>query len=438
MRFHVMTAHAPLEGVVRVPGDKSISHRAVLFAALAQGTSQLSGVLDSADVRSTIAAVSALGARVELSAQPDGSLAGSITGWGERGPVTPAAPVDCGNSGTTVRLLMGVLAGWPGLAVTLTGDESLSRRPMRRVTEPLSAMGAVFEDTDGHVPVTVTGADLAPVAYATPVPSAQVKTAVLLAGLRAPGRTTVSESAPSRDHTERMLPAFDVAVGRDERALSAWVDGPVVPRAADVAVPADPSSAAFLACAAAIVPGSRVTLSDLALNPTRTGFLEVLKRMGVPVEFTTASGQFAEESADVTVSFAPDLSATLVEAHEVPSLIDEIPVLAVVAARAAGTTRFEGVGELRVKESDRLEAVRAGLAAVGVAVRVDGDALEVDGPAELRGAALDSLGDHRLAMAWAIAGLVLEPGQVLEIDRFDAVEVSYPGFAHDLESVGAR
>lgn len=429
-------ARGPLRGSIRVPGDKSLSHRAVLFAAMAEGTSRLEGVLDSADVRATIGAVQALGASCVLALQPDGSWAGSVTGWGAGGPVSPEGPVDCGNSGTTARLLMGVLAGWP-VRVTLVGDESLSRRPMRRVTGPLSAMGAHFETTDaGTLPVSITGAEeLRPYSYASPVASAQVKTAVILAGLRARGGVRVTEPAASRDHTERMLPAFGIALKVDAAAHAVTLCGPQVPQACDVSVPADPSSGAFMVAAALLVPASEVVLTGVSLNPTRTGFLEVLRRMGAPVSVSDATDLGAEPVGTITVRHTDRLSATTVTAEETPSLVDEVPVLALVASQARGTTRFEGIGELRVKESDRLAAVHEGLAALGVSVRSGGDWLEVDGPAQLRGATLDSLGDHRLAMCWALAGLVSADG--VEVVRFDAIDVSYPSFVDDLKLLGA-
>jgi 3-phosphoshikimate 1-carboxyvinyltransferase len=429
MIFHAEPAAGPLCGRVRVPGDKSISHRAVLFAAMAEGTSRLTGVLDSADVRSTLAAVAALGAAVEVIVERPEGLDLSVDGWGARGPRPPAGPIDCGNSGTTCRLLMGVLAPWP-VRVTLTGDASLSRRPMKRVTDPLTAMGATFETTEGHLPVTVSGAPLRALHYEMPVASAQVKTAVLLAGLFARGVTTVVEPAPSRDHTERLLPAFGIGVGRDAEAGTCWVDGSGQMRASDVAVPADPSSAAFLVGAAVIVPDSEVSLPDVALNPTRSGFVRVLQRMGAGVSVTVAHATGAEPAGTITARSGPTLRPTVVPAFEAPSLIDEMPLLAVVATQAIGVTRFEGVGELRVKESDRLAAIVDGLTALGARARATGDTLEVEGPAALHGARLSSLGDHRLAMAWAVAGLIAS--SPVEIDAWEAVDVSYPHFARDV------
>jgi 3-phosphoshikimate 1-carboxyvinyltransferase len=437
MLHHARVSTGPLTGRLRVPGDKSISHRAVLFAAMAEGTSELTGVLDSADVRSTLGAVETLGAQVTHERAGDDSLSASVTGWGSAGPVSPISPVECGNSGTTARLLMGALAGWPVVA-TLVGDESLSRRPMARVIDPLSAMGAEFTSREGCLPVTVQGAvSPVPLDYDSPVASAQVKTAVLLAGLRADGRTVVREPAPSRDHTELMLPHFGVAVGRDEATNAAWVQGPAALSATDVAVPADPSSAAFLVVAALIVPGSAITLDDVALNPTRTGFLRVLHRMGADIDVDVHEGAGAELTGTIVVRHTPALTATVVTVEEIPSLVDEVPILAVAAARAAGVTRFEGVGELRVKESDRLEAIRSALEAMGVDVSVDGDTLEITGrpDAPLASARVDSLGDHRLAMAWSVAGLVSD--DEVEVERFEAVDVSYPGFRDALLLLGA-
>lgn len=428
MRYHVRPTASPLIGSVRVPGDKSISHRAVLFSAMAEGTSRITGVLDSADVRSTIAAVSALGAVVEVVAEDADGLTLLVHGWGSDGPVEPVGPIDCGNSGTTIRLLLGVLAGW-GIHAVLTGDESLSRRPMRRVTSPLAEMGGRFETAEGGVaPVGISGSALAPANFDLPVASAQVKTALLLAGLRAAGTTRVCEPAPSRDHTERMLPGFGVPVTRD--GLCASVTGPVVPVASDVTVPADPSSAAFLVGAALLVPGSEVTLPAVSLNPTRIGFLRVLTRMGADVDVSQGDDVCGEPTGTLRVRFTESLTATTIPAEEVPSLIDEVPLLAIVATAAVGTTRFEGVGELRVKESDRLAAIADGINALhGGAVATE-DTLAITGGHPLTGASLDSLGDHRLAMAFAVAGLVAN-GETI-IDRFESVDVSYPGFSGDL------
>lgn len=434
MRRAVRPAGRPLSGSVAMPGDKSISHRAVLFAAMARGTSSHTGVLDSEDVRATVTAVRALGAGVDVRPEGPGRMTVTISGWGAEGPREPDGPIDCGNSGSTARMLLGVVAGWP-IEVTLTGDDSLTRRPMQRVTVPLTAMGAEFEGpAEGTLPIRVSGGPLHAMAHESAVASAQVKTALLVAGMRAEGRTTVREPALSRDHTERLLPAFGVPVGRADDGLSCWVEGPVVPRASGVAVPGDPSSSAFAVVAALIVPGSDVTVTGVSLNPTRTGYLRVLERMGADVRVTVRGETGAESVGDIRARRSP-LRSTLIPAHEVPSLIDEIPILAVAAARAEGTTRFEGVRELRVKESDRLTAVAEGLGALGATVRAGDEWLEVEGPGRFGPADLDPHGDHRLAMAYAVAALA-GTGEV-RIERFESVSVSYPRFADDLSALGA-
>jgi len=419
----------PLRGTLRVPGDKSLSHRAVLLAAMARGTSRLEALLDSDDVRSSIGAVRALGAGVRILHEGDGLIDAEVTGWADAGPTPPDGPIDCGNSGTTTRLLMGVLATLPGSA-TLVGDASLSRRPMRRVTEPLTAMGVGLASAPGGtLPVTVTGSpDLHPVDWTTSVASAQVKTAILLAGLQAHGRTTVHEPAASRDHTERMLPGFGVPV--EVRGTAVSVEGPVVPTACDVRVPGDPSSAAFLLGAAAVCPGSCVTTQGVSLNPTRTGFLEVLRRMGASVSIGEGAGVGREPVGDITVRGDGRLHAVRVVASEVPSLVDEVPLLALVATFADGVTCFEQVGELRVKESDRLQAIIDGLGALGCRAWAEGDDLFVEGGAPTRDATLCAAGDHRLAMCWALAGTC--GGVRVTVEDIGCVSVSYPGFLADL------
>ncbi|MHB1135483.1 MAG: 3-phosphoshikimate 1-carboxyvinyltransferase [Coriobacteriia bacterium] len=421
-------AEAGVVGELRLPTDKSISHRAVLLAAMAEGESFLIGVLDSADVRTTIDAVRALGATVETEHADARGLRLKITGWGAPGPVQPAAPIDCGNSGTTTRLLAGVLAGWP-LDVTLTGDDSLSTRPMERVAAPLREMGADIDTSDaGTLPMRIRGGALAAIDYHSPVASAQVKSAVLLAGVRATGVTSVSEPGASRDHTERMLPTFGVQVEVD--GLRVAVTGPAALTATQVIVPADPSSAAFSTAAATLLPRSKVLLPNVSLNPGRIGFFGVLKEMGAKVTLKELPPMGNEPVGSIVAQSASGLKGVTVSADAVPALIDEIPVLALVATQAAGTTRFEGAGELRVKESDRLEAVRAGLEALGATVAVGDDWLEVEGPTALAGTTLRSEGDHRLAMTWAIAALIAT-GET-HIEGFEAVDISYPAFQADL------
>lgn len=414
----------PLKGVFAVPGDKSISHRAVLLAAMAHGESTLSGVLESQDVRSTVGVVEALGARVALSpSTPPGTLAGTVTGWAASGPDRPAQPLDCGNSGTTARLLMGVLAG-SGVEATIVGDASLEARPMRRVVDPLTRMGGHLEATAaGTLPVTVhPSRPLIAGAYELPVASAQVKSAILLAGLSAQGVTSVTEPSPSRDHTERMLPLFGVDVSRIGTTCS--VEGPAALGATEVFVPGDPSSAAFIAVAAALIEGSDVTVQGVSLNPTRIGFVEAMRSMGADVE-TIEKGGSSEPWGDIRIRHDARLTGCVVEPALVPSLIDEIPILALLATAASGPTRFRDVAELRVKESDRLAAIVAGIRALGGEAREEGDDLVVEGRPITRGVTLDPLGDHRLAMTWGVAGMLIDGVGVIEPG---CVDVSFPGF----------
>jgi 3-phosphoshikimate 1-carboxyvinyltransferase len=421
----------PLKGSVQVPGDKSLSHRVALFSALAAGTSQVRGLLDSLDVRSTLAAIQALGATVALE-KTGSTLAGTITGWGLQGPRQPVAPLDCGNSGTTTRLLLGLLAGCP-LAVTLTGDASLSKRPMKRVTAPLSSMGAQFSP-QGSLPLTVRGSsELNAIRYASPVASAQVKSAVLLAGLSARGTTTVTEPHKSRDHTELLLPAYGVTV--ETEGLTVSISGGQRLNAFDCAVPGDPSSAAFLLVAAALTPGSAVAVTGVSLNPTRIGFVSVLQRMGaqIAVERYTDKSLGAEPVGSLAVSYTAELAATVVEAHEIPALIDELPILALLATAARGNTVFREVGELRVKESDRLAAIIEGLSALGCSAWASGDDLHVSYGPPQRGGALDAHDDHRLAMTWVVAARAF--GLALQVEGLESISVSYPDFLHDMESL---
>lgn len=423
---------APMRGSTHVPGDKSISHRAVLFSAMAEGTSRVSGVLDSADVRSSIGAVRALGAQVSLEKQPDGSLAGGVTGWGAAGPSQPEGPIDCGNSGTTVRLLMGILAPWP-IRATLTGDASLQKRPMRRITAPLMKMGAHFEPAgQEHLPITVVGGGLHPITYDAPMASAQLKTAVLLAGMYANGTTTLNEPAPSRNHTELMLPEYGVATTAGERTAS--VTGPAQPQASEVLVPGDPSSAAFLVCAAVMCPGSTIQVENVSLNTARIGFTRTLERMGAEVSVSRTGAAGKEPYGIIEACYTPHLRGCEVPAEKIAGIIDEIPVLALVAAHAHGVTVFRQVNELRVKETDRLAAIIDGLAKLGVDAWCEGDDLYIEGQPDLavpEGLQFDSLGDHRLAMTWSLVGLT---GKMpVSIKNFEAVGVSYPGFLTDIE-----
>lgn len=423
----------PLSGAVRVPGDKSISHRSVLFSAMAEGTSHVSGVLDSADVRSSIGAVRALGAEVNLEKRPDGSLAGDIRGWGGLGPSQPEGAIDCGNSGTTVRLLMGVLAPWD-ITVELTGDDSLRRRPMRRIAAPLELMGARFAPEGATtLPLSITGTrGLAAISYDSPVASAQLKTAILLAGIFAAGTTSVHEPAPSRNHTELMLPGFGVDV--EAAPGEASVAGGQSLHACDVDVPGDPSSAAFMACAAALRPDSAIDIENVSLNEARIGFARVLERMGADITLKPTGSAGEEPCGTISVSYVEHLRSCEVVGHEIASLVDEIPVLALVAAHAEGTTVFHEVGELRVKETDRLAAILEGLSKLGVRAWAEGDDLHIEGKPGFvapEGLVFDSLGDHRLAMTWSLVGFT--GAHPVSIRDFEAVRVSYPGFRADIE-----
>ena len=423
----------PLSGAVRVPGDKSISHRSVLFSAMAEGTSHVSGVLDSADVRSSIGAVRALGAEVNLEKQPDGSLAGDIRGWGGLGPSQPEGAIDCGNSGTTVRLLMGVLAPWD-ITVELTGDDSLRRRPMRRIAAPLELMGARFAPEGATtLPLSITGTrGLAAISYDSPVASAQLKTAILLAGIFASGTTSVHEPALSRNHTELMLPGFGVDV--EAAPGEASVAGGQSLHACDVDVPGDPSSAAFMACAAALRPDSAIDIENVSLNEARIGFARVLERMGADITLKPMGSAGEEPCGTISVSYVEHLRSCEVVGREIASLVDEIPVLALVAAHAEGTTVFHEVGELRVKETDRLAAILEGLSKLGVRAWAEGDDLHIEGKPGLvapEGLVFDSLGDHRLAMTWSLVGFT--GAHPVSIHDFEAVRVSYPGFRADIE-----
>lgn len=423
----------PLRGTVAVPGDKSISHRAVLFAAMAEGVSRLSGVLDSGDVRSSLEAVAKLGAKVSLEKQPDDSLAGGIEGWGARGPRQPEGPIDCGNSGTTARLLMGVLAPWD-IKVELTGDESLKRRPMRRIIAPLMKMGVRFQPEGREtLPVTLMGnPHLHAIDYQAPMASAQLKTAVLLAGLAAEGTTTLVEPMPSRNHTELMLPEFGAQTTAAH--CTASVSGPTVLQACEVHVPGDPSSAAFLLCAALLKPGSSIQVENVSLGSARVGFLRVLESMGAKVNMHTEGVAGKEPFGTLSAAYTPLLHGCRVQADEIASLIDEIPVLALVAAHAQGVTCFDKVSELRSKESNRLASIVEGLTLMGIDAWVEGDTLYIEGQPGFElpeGLTFDSYNDHRLAMTWALAGFC--KNTPISVKGFGSVSVSYPTFVSDME-----
>ena len=429
-------AASPLTGRVAVPGDKSISHRVALFALLADGPCRAAGWLASADTLASLAAVRTLGAVVER----DGDRV-SITPPAQR-PTTDM-DIDCGNSGTTCRLLCGLLAGWlpAGVAAVLHGDASLSGRPMNRVVDPLRAMGARidFLGEPGRLPLRVTGSALTARHHDLPVPSAQVKSALLLAGLHATGTTTISGGGGSRDHTELLLQTMGVSCAPAGSGAELAISGGAVPRSFDVTVPGDPSTAAFFQVAAALVPGSDLVTTGLSLNPTRIGALRVLRQAGARVTIERPHGPpGGEPLGDVRVQHGV-LRPFTIAAPDVPALVDEIPVLAVLACGAAGETLITGAAELRVKESDRLAIMTDNLRRLGADVTELADGLRITGPAPLRGGTSDlplrlvTAGDHRIAMAMAIASLLASGDSTL--DDFDCVAVSFPQFFGTLHGI---
>jgi len=434
MASHTFNSSDPLTGRLRVPGDKSISHRALMFAGLAVGESRISGLLEGEDVLATAAAMRQLGAQIER--QDDGTWV--VHGAGLGSLVEPRTALDMGNSGTSTRLMMGLLASH-AITTTFVGDASLSGRPMNRVIEPLSQMGASFEaSSGGTLPCMVHGAFPAvPITYRLPVASAQVKSAVLLAGLNTPGITTVIEPVATRDHTERMLTGFGakLEIGEDsgERIIS--IHGEAELTAMDVVVPGDPSSAAFFLVAASIVPGSDLVIENVGLNPTRAGIVTVLKQMGADIEELNAREVGGEPVADLRVRHAP-LTGIEVDPAIVPSMVDEFPVLFVAAAFAEGTTVCTGLEELRVKESDRIAVMAAALTAAGARVEEQEDGLTIHGTGgePLQGtsdARVKTHLDHRIAMSMAVAGLTSKDG--VEVDDTAPIATSFPTFMPMLE-----
>jgi 3-phosphoshikimate 1-carboxyvinyltransferase len=422
-----------LVGHIAVPGDKSISHRAVLVGALCEGETHVLGFGTSADTLSTVNAVRALGVTVDE--RGDDELV--VHGVGLRG-LSPSGPsnghVDCGNAGTLMRLLTGVLAGQRG-HFELTGDASLSQRPMGRIAEPLRRMKARIETTDGHSPVVIDGADdLTGITYELPVASAQVKSAILLAALNADGETTVVEPAPTRDHTELMLQAAGARLRR--RPASVTVEPAAKLELPEVRVPGDFSAAAPFIVAATLLAGSELTIHDLGLNPRRTGLLDVLDRMGARISVFNRRKIAGEWFGDLEIRSA-ELTGTEIAASEVPLLVDELPLFAIVAAVARGNSRVRGAAELRVKESDRIESVTNALRPLGVRIRATDDGFDVRGvPSRPNGGRMTSDGDHRIAMVGAIAGLISRDG--VDVGGADAVAISFPGFFDLLDSVSRR
>ncbi|MET0310134.1 MAG: 3-phosphoshikimate 1-carboxyvinyltransferase [Sphingomonas sp.] len=429
-----LSARGPLRGTVTVPGDKSISHRALMFSALAVGESRIEGLLEGEDVLATAAAMRAMGADVERGANG----VWRVHGVGVGGLLQPAQALDMGNSGTSTRLLMGLVASHP-ITATFIGDASLSGRPMGRVIEPLSRMGADFTASPGgRLPLMLRGLSPAiPIEYTLPVASAQVKSAVLLAGLNTPGITRVIEPVPTRDHSERMLRGFgaELAVEDGPNGKIISIRGEAELRPQHIVVPGDPSSAGFWMVAASIVPGSEITIANVCMNPTRTGLIQALRMMGADISEAQPRIVGGEPVADLIVRQAP-LKAIEVPAELAPSMIDEYPILFVAAALAEGRTVARGAHELRVKESDRIAAMRAALEAIGVATEEfeDGLAIHGSGGEMLRGdGAIESLLDHRIAMSMTVAGLV--SAGTVTIDDVAPVATSYPDFFATLDAL---
>jgi len=427
---------AALAGTVTVPGDKSISHRSLMFGALALGETRITGLLEGEDVLRTAGALRALGASVEK--QADGTWL--ARGRGVGGLAEPAEVLDMGNSGTAARLLMGLLATHPFTSV-MTGDASLTKRPMARVTVPLEQMGAGFVlRSRGRLPGAIIGTDSpVPVSYRLPVASAQVKSAILLAGLNTPGRTTVIEPEPTRDHTERMLRHFGVAVetvAQEDGALAVSVTGGEDLRGRDLVVPADPSSAGFPTVAALIRPGSRVTLPGVCTNPRRTGLYTTLLEMGADIAFTNMREEGGEPLADLTVT-ASSLKGVEVPADRAPSMIDEYPILCIAAACAEGPTVMRGIGELRVKESDRLAMMVEGLTRCGVTVESGEDWMIVHGTGRppAGGAEIVTALDHRIAMSFLVLGMATD--NPVQVDDGSFIDTSFPGFVSLMNGLGA-
>lgn len=422
-----------IKGRIEVPGDKSISHRAALIAALADGTTEISNFSTAQDCASTLSCLRSLGVSIQHCNNDKLRISGA-----ER-LVTPSKSLDCGNSGSTMRILSGVLAG-QGLTAILTGDESLSARPMRRIIEPLELMGAGIDATDGKPPLKIRGThEPKPISYNLPVASAQVKSAILFAGLNASGRTTVIETSPTRDHTERLFNGFGVTVITND-AISVSLDGPARFTGGPITIPGDISSAAFFVAAAMLLPRSDLVIEGVGLNPGRASFLKVLSSWGAEISQTDVQLERNEPVGTLHVRGGLTSTATfddrVLSGSQIPSLIDELPLLAVVGTQIPGGIEIRDAGELRHKESDRLAATAHNLRAMGADVEELPDGLRVSGPTRLRGAAIESYGDHRIAMAFSVAALTA--GSETEIRGSDSVAVSFPEFFQLLDSLSER
>ncbi len=420
-----ITRAKKFSGSPKIPGDKSISHRSLLFGAMSSGTTTVSHLLNSADVNSTASCLQALGVKIEKVDQKT-----IVYGKGAENFISPKTILDCGNSGTTMRLLMGILSACPQLEVSLTGDFSLVKRPMKRVAEPLNLMGANIKLTnDNFAPMTIKGTQLKGVNYHLKIASAQIKTAVMLAGIFAKGETVITGEIHSRDHTERMLAHFGVQVQSNDQEIR--IPGGQKFKANDITVPGDPSTAAFWLAAAALIPNSEINLKNISLNKTRIGFIEILKRMGASVE-TKITHTDPEPVGTITARYGKLKAVTISEA-EIPSLIDELPIFAVLASQATGKTVVTGAEELRVKETDRIEAVAVNLRNMGVKIETTPDGFIIEGPQKLNGTRINSFHDHRIAMSFSIAGLIAN-GTTTICDA-ECVDISYPNFFATLEEL---
>ncbi|MEP2027133.1 MAG: 3-phosphoshikimate 1-carboxyvinyltransferase [Paracoccaceae bacterium] len=428
-------ASGPLTGVAEVPGDKSISHRSLILGAMAVGETRISGLLEGEDVLDTARAMRAFGAEVTDLGEGEWS----VYGVGVGGFAEPENVIDCGNSGTGVRLIMGAMATSP-ITATFSGDASLNKRPMARVTDPIALFGALSVGrSEGRLPMTIVGAkEPVPVRYTVPMPSAQVKSAVLLAGLNAPGQTVVIEKEATRDHTERMLTGFGATISTEEtdegRVIT--LNGQPELKPQEIAVPSDPSSAAFPVCAALIVPGSDVLVPGIGLNPTRAGLFTTLREMGADLVYENERLEGGEPVADLRVRYSPDMKGIAVPPERAASMIDEYPVLSVVASFAAGKTVMRGVKELRVKESDRIEAMATGLRACGVEVEDGPDWWIVKGAPKVKGGATcASHLDHRIAMSFMVLGMATE--EPVSLDDGAPIATSFPIFEPLMVRLGA-
>ncbi len=436
MKLHIFPQTTPLAGTITVPGDKSVSHRAVMLAAIAEGTSVIRNWLPAGDTIATLEAVQSLGVRIEIDKHSPQAWDLQIEGRGLRGLRPPERPLDCGNAGTCIRLLAGILAGQPFSSV-LDGSPQLRQRPMRRIIEPLARMGADIVANDGRTPLHIQPASLHGFDFHMKIASAQVKSAVLLAALYARGDTRIIEAGPSRDHTERMLAAMGVeavtegmCVTLRELETGDWRLTPL-----DMTIPGDISSAAFPLVAAAIIPHSEITLKNVGLNQTRTGLLDILRQMGAQFSVQNRSDSGGEPIGDLTARF-DELHAVEIGGETVVRAIDEFPILAVAATQAMGETAVHDAAELRVKEVDRISRLAGELLKLGVDIRERPDGFTIAGPLRLRGAAVDSHGDHRLGMALAVAGLAAQ-SETQALDA-DCIGDSFPGFVQTMRALGAK